>query len=112
MVKSMAARHLLHAATLLALLLASFGMLGGHAMAAARSAVTADAGGHCAGMDDGKKAPDGSSIDCAIACAALPSSAPMLDRASIPQRAAQAAPCVSPVRGLAPEADPPPPRFA
>jgi hypothetical protein len=95
-------------------------MVGGHAamampVAAAPMighAAAMDPAGHCADMDKQSGDRAGSSIDCLIACSALPSAASEIaahpSAASVPR---QASPAVG-LRGLHPESDPPPPRLA
>ena len=101
---------------LLALVLAPFGMLGTHpAMAMPAPAVAAhhnQASEHCVGMDQPEKPKPSSCIDCIMVCAGLPAAesdiaahplaTAVLPRLSVEQR----------VRGLHPESEPPPPRFA
>lgn len=108
--------HRLRVLMLLAMLFASFSMVGGgHAMAAAATSVTAEAGhsgGHCADMGDKKPTPNSPSIDCMIACAALPSATPLLDHREYLERPRLFLPGSIAADGLVPEADPPPPRVA
>lgn len=111
--------------TLFALLIAPLGMLGRHAaMAAPHSAAMptspeADAAamGHCADMPaPAAKAPahkaPASNIDCMLACSCMPASVPEIGAGPRPSAAPIYAFVPDGEKGLAPEAEPPPPRLS
>lgn len=99
----------------LALLVAPFGMVGGGGAAAMTHGGPETAMAHCDDM-----APAGThhggdrdgSIDCAIACAALPAFAPASPGEILRAAAAPAPLPAASLVGTMPEADPPPPRNA
>jgi hypothetical protein len=109
------ARHLLRLLTLVALLVAPLGMLGGHAAMAAPKASAES--GHCSelgGMEH--EAPDESppakSIDCAMVCSCVPPAAAPLDEPPSLLQPPTAARHRTLALGPNPEADPPPPRLS
>lgn len=114
----MSLTHLFRFLTILALLFAPLAMMGGHAAMAAPVAagmdmgdMQADSSDHCAGMegkDDGQPA----SIDCMIACSAIPSLGSELGVQPAMDGMAQAIALHDHLRGLHPASDPPPPRFS
>ena len=113
----MVARRLIRILTMLALLVAPLGMVGGHAAMAMPVAATA-ATGHCADIGgmaddgDGSSQEDRSAIDCTISCSALPALAGALtDQPPLPAMA-RTVTLHGLVRGLHPESDDPPPRTA
>ncbi|MFN3944089.1 MAG: hypothetical protein ACK4K7_04075 [Allosphingosinicella sp.] len=96
-----------------ALLLSSLGMAGAMAAAPASAAPMAAAAGHCDERRQPVDAPvERMSIDCAMACSALPSlpAAPAEVRAA--RAAAPQAASVAFHAGTRPESEPPPPRTA
>lgn len=121
----LAGRHLVRLVTLLALLTASVGMIGSHGArampgaamehgAAVHGAIDHDgapASGHCADMQPGQHDHRGSAdIDCMIACAGLPATLATHAVAPVIRALRPSLPLASPLHGLAPEADTPPPR--
>ncbi|HYG48520.1 MAG TPA: hypothetical protein VD846_11340 [Allosphingosinicella sp.] len=106
----MSATRLLRFLTLLALLLAPLGMIGGGpAMAHARP----DATSPCAERNKPAEAPPSAPLDCMVACAGcLPEQGGALAARALP--AAAAAPVLLAFRlhGLHPEAATPPPRVS
>jgi hypothetical protein len=111
----MLGKYLARLLTLLAMLVAPFGMLSGHAAMAAPA--TQPAGGHCADMGASHdQAPDdtapAANIDCMMACACVPAEGAEL--ANVPSLAKEPAISAnaSDVVGANPAADPPPPRPA
>ncbi len=115
----MVALRLLRFLTLLALLIAPLRMMSAHAEmalpaspAAGHHMAAAGPSDHCGGMDEsGKRTPD-SSIDCALACSAMPGAQSEL--MAHPQALAAIPPATlaDALLGLHPESDPPPPRIA
>jgi hypothetical protein len=100
-------RRLLSLLALFALLTPPFG----HMRASAHDAVAA-AAGHCHGSPATPGKADRAAIDCAIACAAITPTAPSPENllpvvANGPEQAALPA-----LPGIAPDADPPPPRLS
>lgn len=111
-------KHLTRFLTLLALLLAPFGMAGGHAATAQTQHSQAQAsGGHCA---DSAKAADEApgkpgpvkNIDCMMACSCMPPVGAQLVAPPLPVTAPEAAPLDLLSHGLAPQAELPPPRLS
>lgn len=107
--------------TILAVLFAPLSMMSGHAAMAMPSpppAAVMDHGqagspvGHCADMDQDQTGQTSPSIDCMIACAAVP--AAEVEVASHPavHGVMQVGRLASLHRGLHPESDPPPPRLS
>lgn len=120
----MVAKRLVRILTMLALLIAPLGMMGGYATMAQAAAVTSGSHHeqaakmpvHCAEMGGETHDQDGSSpqgdclSDCAVSCAAI--SAPgsvMTDQTLLPAMA-QARAFADPLHGLSPESADPPPR--
>jgi len=96
----------------LALLLVPFTMLGGAASAhGATTSVAVAADCHAAGHD-GPEAPElpGRSVECALACAALPAAQPELPEPAAMTPIAHAFAPLRPFIGATPERDDPPPR--
>lgn len=106
----MSASRLLRWLTLIALLLAPLGMIGGApAMAHSRPAQA----GHCAEKEKPAEAPLSAPVDCMIACAgSLPAQAVALAAQPRPGRAVEPEPLAFRLDGLHPEAATPPPRFS
>ena len=98
---------------MLALLLAPLAMAGGesaHASGYDRSPPAA-ADGHCADVERESRGEPGPSIDCMIACTAIPAAGNALAGPD-PTRTCRERPSLAAARdGLAPEAATPPPRF-
>jgi len=111
-------KQLVRFLTLLALLTAPFGMLGGPAAAAeTRSAEVQAAGGHCVQRaadhqpTQAPAAPAGD-IDCMMACACMP---PLAAGMAAPPLRGEAPEPPLPLLilyGLSPQAEPPPPRLS
>lgn len=117
----MSIARLLRLLAILAMLFAPLGMMGGHAAMAMPAQATQaamdhgammDPGGHCADREKQSHDRKGASIDCMIACSAMPTAELRVeDRPSMPAIVEPAAPANG-LRGLHPESDPPPPRFS
>ena len=113
----MTARHLTRILAAFALLMMPLAMVGqGHAAASARHhAAAAAADEHCQDMaapeeEDGER--QNGLAQCMMACAALPAwQAPLLAAAPAPRPTVFAGKA-SPIAGLSPEAETPPPRTA
>jgi hypothetical protein len=117
----MTARHLIRILAAFALLMMPLAMVGqGHAAASAShhaaADADADADAHCQDMaavpaEEGDERQNGLA-QCMMACAALPGwQAPLLAAAPAPRPSVFAG-RASPISGLAPEAETPPPRTA
>lgn len=110
--------------TILAMVLASFSMLGGHAAMAAPSASMAmdhaasaieqgaDTAGHCADMDGTSPSQPMADIDCMIACTALPTIGSDYAFARLPISPVRSVPPATGISGIDLQADPPPPRLS
>jgi len=115
--------------TMLAMVLASFSMLGGHAAMAAPAASTAmdhasmdhaapaieqgaDAAGHCADMDGTSPNQPMADIDCMIACTALPTIGSDYAFERLPISPVRSVPPATGISGIDLQADPPPPRLS
>lgn len=106
--------------TILAMLFAPFGMMSGHtamAMPMPDSAVMAhgSAGApaeHCADMDRDQTGQTSPSIDCMIACSAVPAAEFAVESHAAVHGILQTTRLASLLPGLHPESDPPPPRFS
>jgi len=117
----MPATHLLRFLTIVAMLLAPFGMImGSHAAMAMplSSASTMDPmqevapAGHCADLDRGSKDEMSLDIDCMIACSALATAYFEVETHPILTALIDPGPPSGGHSGLHPESDPPPPRFS
>lgn len=116
----MSLTRLVRILTILAMLVAPLGMMGGHAAMAmpvpAQPAMdhmaAMSTAGHCADMDKQSEDQRGSGIDCMIACSALPSAESEIAAHPLAATVVQPIPLVEGLSGLHPESDPPPPRFA
>ncbi len=104
--------RLFHFLALLALLLAPAGMLGSHAAMAMPHQPAASAMGHCAEKDAPSDQDRQQMLDCAIACTAMPSFAPLLAPEATCLRAAPVSSSIQLFEGTTPEAATPPPRFS
>ena len=111
--------RLLRILTILAVLLAPLGMLGGHpAMATpapsdpAMSHMAIDPAGHCADIDKQSKDQPGSSIDCMIACSVLLTAENVLSVHPVAISPRQPRTLAVVLNGLHPEWDTPPPRLS
>ncbi|WP_444854034.1 hypothetical protein [Sphingosinicella sp.] len=107
--------------TILAVLFAPLSMMGGHAaMAMPNPAPTAvmdhdragSPAGHCADMDQDQSGPTNPSIDCMIACSAVPSAEFAVASHPAGHGIMQVGRLASLHPGLHPESDPPPPRLS
>ena len=107
--------------TILAVLLAPLGMMGGHAaMAMPAPAATSvmdhgQAGspaGHCADMDQDQTGQTSPSIDCMIACSAVPAAEFVVASQPAAHGVMQIGALAGLLPGLHPESDPPPPRLS
>lgn len=95
---------------LFAVLLAPLGMLGSHAaMAMPKQAASS---GNCSEQQSEHSSGERATIDCAIACTALPSHEPLLPPAQIVAAAVPAANPILSLQGMRPEAATPPPRYS
>jgi hypothetical protein len=116
----MSPTRLVRILTILAMLVAPLGMMGGHAaMAMPVSAQPAmdhmaamSPGGSCADMDKQPEDQSGPGIDCMIACSAVPSAEGGIAGHPLAAADVQPPPPSEAASGLHPESDPPPPRFA
>lgn len=105
--------------TLFAILFASVWLAGGHAAIAIPPAMTgmdhaqADAvmAGHCTEMHGEDEHRAGRSIDCMIACAGLPAIGATLAAPRFVAAPRPPLPLQSPIFGMPPEMELPPPRF-
>ena len=107
--------------TIFALLLAPLSMVGGHAgMAMPAPAATSvmdhgQAGspaGHCADMDQDQSGQTSPSIDCMIACSAVPAAEFVVASHPAVHGVMQTGALAGLHPGLHPESDPPPPRLS
>jgi len=111
-------KQLVRFLTLLALLLAPFGMLGGPAAAAQTGSGEVQAGsGHCAEMAADHapaQTPEAPArdIECMMACACMPPLAPGLSAPPLRGEAPQPTLPSLILSGLSPQAEPPPPRLS
>lgn len=115
-------KNLVRILTLLALLIAPAGMLGGHAAMATAPSVDASAGSaHCADMAGSHdQSPDEQApakslecmMDCMMLCSAMPSMTAQLAEPLSPSPMAAAASLSLLVQGLTPQAEPRPPQFS
>lgn len=113
--------RLLRILTLIAVIFAPLSMAGGHAamaMPAAPAAMSDHMGampaGHCADMEgkQDKNGPSAPSIDCMIACSAMPAADFEVEVHPLTAAFIEPARLVSALHGLSPESDPPPPRIS
>lgn len=112
--------YLVRFVTLLALLVASLAMTGGHAAMATPVPATehgnaAAMGDHCAEMLKGENGTGGQdqgsrNVDCMIACSGLPVTLASQDVVPVPRPMRHHLPLVSPLDGHDLQADTPPPR--
>jgi hypothetical protein len=113
----MVATRLLRFLTLLGLLFAQLGMISGHAAMAMPSSAPASShhmtatADHCGGMDQPSAPQPGSSIDCTIACSALPGMDSLVTAHPLPLAPAPQIAVAAAMLGLHPESEPPPPRL-
>ncbi|HEX6374793.1 MAG TPA: hypothetical protein VFZ91_03630 [Allosphingosinicella sp.] len=105
----MEASRLLRWFTLLALLLAPLGMIGGAPAVAHYGAVAA---GHCADMENPADAPSSVPMDCTTACSALPAQADGIAVRPLLPCAPEPAALTVRLHSLEPEAATPPPRIS
>jgi len=107
--------------TILAVLLAPLSMMGGHAaIAMPRPAASSvmDHGqadlpaGHCADMDQDQTGQTSPSIDCMIACSAVPAAEFAVASHPVVHGVMQIGALASLLPGLHPGSDPPPPRLS
>lgn len=123
--RPMVARPLTRIVTMLALLFASLGMIGGSAAANPAAATTAShheqaaEAVHCAemsggdqGRTDGSSPPGDCLSDCALGCAAIPAPGTRMIEQAIIIAHVQPRALVDPLHGLSPESADPPPRTA
>ena len=116
----MSITRLMRLLAIFAMLFAPFGMIGGHAAMAMPAATSAmpdhasmmDPASHCADREEPSKDRPGSSIDCMIACSALPSAESGVGDQTLPVALVLVFPRATGVAGLHPESDPPPPRLS
>lgn len=101
-------RFLFSLLALLALLAAPLGMRGGAAMAMPHD--SAAAAGHCDGMTPNQESGDTASVNCVMACAALPAVAPDSPAEVALAADTPAAALLVSLHGMRPEAATPPPR--
>ncbi len=116
----MSLTRLLRLLTIFAVIFSPLSVASGHAAMAMPAAPTstdhtsAASASHCADMDGqkdkgGQRAP---SIDCMIACSALPTLDFEIEAHSMPAGFLEPALFISALHGLHPESDPPPPRLS
>lgn len=107
--------------TILAVLLAPLSMMGGHAAMAMPSPAASSVmdhgqagspAGHCAEMDQDKTGQTSPSIDCMIACSAVPAAEFVFASHPAVHGVMQIAALASLLPGLHPESEPPPPRLS
>lgn len=107
--------------TLFAMLFAPLSMSGAHAalpvsgvLAATNNVKAVPPAGHCADMDEsqGQNGRTSPSIDCMIACAALPAADFAVASHPAAPNTIDAARLLSGLSGLHPGSDPPPPRLS
>lgn len=109
---------LLRILTICAILFASISMSGGHAAMATpvtaagehHAKAGADPAGHCADLPGNDERAAGRSIDCMIACAGLPAVGTAIAAGLALEASRSPLPLQSPIAGVLPEMEPPPPR--
>jgi len=113
--------RLLRFLTIFAVLFSPISMATGHAAMAmpAASAAMADhmgaaSAGHCADMggEQDKSGPAAPSIDCMIACSAMPAADFEVEAHPVVAAFIEPRALISALSGLNPESDPPPPRIS
>jgi hypothetical protein len=113
----MPVKHLSRLLTILAMMVAQFGMLSGHALAETQQAQMSAASGHCAEMAGDHEAPPnedapGTDVDCRIACSCIPAAGAEPASAELHDHSPTDTPIILGVRAPNPAADPPPPRLS
>jgi len=116
----MSPTRLMRFLTVLAVLFAPLGMLGGHAAMALQATPQAtmdhagrmEPAGHCADREKQSQDRPMSSIDCMIACAALPTPESETPDHPLPAAIDRPVSLATGLHGLHPESDPPPPRIS
>lgn len=114
---TMPLKHLSRLLTILAMMVAQFGMLSGHAMAETQHAPISAASSHCAEMAGDHEAPPnddapGTDVDCRIACSCIPAAGAEPASGELLAHSPTDTPIILGVPGPNPAADPPPPRLS